>query len=78
MMPTYIIGYRWLVFTLQRSDEWRPKFESWSGTEDGRVTIRMFGKEFVYGAEWSKYPPATQLRLRDTIGCHTRNSEIRE
>lgn len=59
MMPAYITGYRWLVFTLQQSDEWRPRFESWSGGDDGRVTVRMFGKEFVYGAEWSKYPPET-------------------
>ncbi|KKM13214.1 hypothetical protein LCGC14_1718590 [marine sediment metagenome] len=60
MMPAYITGYRWLVFTLQQSDEWRPKFESWSGGgDDGRVTVRMFGKEFVYSAEWSKYPPET-------------------
>lgn len=59
MMPSYITNYRWLVFTLQQSDERRPKFESWSGGDDGRVTVRMFGKEFVYGAEWGKYPPET-------------------
>lgn len=59
MMGIYIEKYRWVVFTLQRSDKWRPKFESWGGGDDGRITIRMFGKEFIYSAEWSKYPPET-------------------
>ena len=58
MMGSYITEYCWKVFT-GRENEWRPRFESWNGGDDGRVTVRMFGKEFVYSAEWSKYPPET-------------------
>ncbi len=61
MMPSYITKYRWVVFNA-RPNDWRSRFESWSDGrgEDGRVTIRMFGKEFIYSAEWSKYPPETE------------------
>lgn len=56
MMPAYITGYRWCIFPGQR-DEGRPRFESWP---DIRVTVRMLGKEYVYSATWSKYPPETE------------------
>ena len=60
-MPTHITEYSWKVFNAPQPPRKysRPVFESWGDGDDGRVTIRMFGKEFVYSAEWSKYPPET-------------------
>ena len=62
MMGIYIEKYSWKVFNSDRpvTAFVNPRFENNSyGDDDGRVTIRMFGKEFVYSAEWSKYPVET-------------------
>ena len=62
MMGIYIEEYSWKVFNATKppSAFVRPRFENNNyGDDDGRVTIRMFGKEFIYSAEWSKYPPET-------------------
>jgi hypothetical protein len=61
MMPIYITNYSWKVFnaTEPPSAYVRPEFENRCGGDDGRITIRKFDKEFVYSAEWSKYPPET-------------------
>ena len=62
MMPSYIEKYRWVAFNAQKSPTkyLRLRFEGWGGGHDRRITIRMFGKEFIYSAVWSKYPPETE------------------
>ncbi len=59
MMSAYITEYSWKVFnaTEPPSAYVRPKFDDESYE---RLTVRMFGKEFVYSAEFSKYPPEVE------------------